>query len=130
MTQLERLRQAAELLPLGASLTITREALLEALLGGSSVEGADAPPTGDLSVADLAAHFRRAGSTIRTWLEDDRFEGAYHLPASGKLSKNGKVRVGAWRVPAAALEKFSAALRQPRPAGVDLGSWRRYRRAS
>jgi hypothetical protein len=89
VTALERLRQAAELLPAGTSLTVTREALLEAL-------GAAIPttPGADLTVAELSAHFHRAPATVRAWLEAGRFPGAYKL--------NGR----AWRIPSPALEAF------------------------
>lgn len=89
MTALERLRQAAELLPVGTSLTVTREALLEAL--GAAVP---ATPGADLTVGELSAHYHRAPSTVRAWLEAGRFPGAYKL--------NGRD----WRVPPAALEAF------------------------
>jgi len=91
MTALERLRQAAELLPAGTSLTVSREALLEAL------GGVDRPVGPDLTVAELSARFHRAPSTVRAWLEAGRFPAAYKL--------NGRD----WRVPPAALESFRAA---------------------
>ncbi len=101
-----------------------------------------------LTVGELAVHLRRSASTVRGWLEAGLFPGAYHLPASGKLSKRGRPKVGAWRVPAAAVEVFSAAQREvptipPRPitarvttrgarihddTSADLGAWRHQRR--
>ena len=90
MTPLDRLRQAAELAPPGTSLTLTREALLEAL------GGVDRPVGPDLSVGELSAYFHRAPSTVRAWLEGGRFPGAFKL--------NGRD----WRVPPAALEAFRA----------------------
>jgi helix-turn-helix protein len=90
VTPLERLREAAALLPAGTSLTVTREALLEAL------GGVDRPVGPDLTVAELSERFHRAPSTIRAWCEAGRFPDAYRL--------NGRD----WRVPPAALEAFRA----------------------
>lgn len=127
MTALERLRQAAELLPAGASVTVTREALLEALGGGPA--SADAcKPSGDLTVEQLAAHFHCTGSTVRGWLERGLLPGAYHLPSIGKVDKNGRARVGSWRVPPAALEAFRGERPRVKRAGADLGAWRKHRR--
>lgn len=116
MTALERLRQAAELLPAGAQVTVTREALLEALGGTADVCSPTVTAGGDLTVAEVAVHFRRSPSTIRTWLEGDRFPGAYKL--------NGRD----WRVPLAAIEAFARGQQASAPvAGVDLGAWRQHR---
>ena len=132
MTPLEQLRQATELLPAGTSLTVTREALLEVLAGAGP---ADLPEraAGDLTVLQLAEHLRRRPSTVRGWLEAGLFPGAYHLPASGKLSKMGRPKVGAWRVPVAAVVAFvarqgaaaPAADPLPRRIPASLGDWRR-----
>jgi hypothetical protein len=120
VTPLERLRQAAELLPAGASVTVTREALLE-VLGGPPLQ-TSAQPAGDLTVEQLAAHFKCSGSTVRGWLERGLLLGAYRLP--------GEKRAGAWRVPAAALEAFRGGTR-PRAvkrSRADLSAWRQHRR--
>lgn len=100
MTALERLRQAAELAPPGTSLTLTREALLEALGGVDRLAGPD------LTVAELAKRFQRAPSTVRAWLEGARLPGAYKL--------NGRD----WRVPPEAIGAFRAAQRSA------LTAWR------
>jgi hypothetical protein len=134
VTPLERLRQAAELLPPGAAVTLPREALLEAL-GGPPDVATPATPAGDLTVAEVAAQLRRKPSTIRGWLEAGRFTGAYHLPASGKLSVpkepgiKPQPKVGAWRVPQSAIDAFLEPLRHPTSQGVDLSAWRRHRRS-
>lgn len=146
LTAIERLRQAAELLPAGASVTVSREALLEALGGAAAVADVCSPP-GDLTVDEVATALHRKPSTVRGWLEAGRFLGAYRLPASGKLSKayqrrdkkTGKPfgppifpprpKVGAWRVPLAALEAFRDAQQQPERA-TDLGAWRAQRRGT
>ena len=117
MTPFERLRQVAELLPAGTSVTVTREALLEALAGPGAPAQPSAEPPGDLTVAELAERFRRSASTVRGWCERGRFEGAYKL--------NGRD----WRVPPAAIETFRERERGPhRPGGADLGAWRTHRR--
>ncbi|MDX2060103.1 MAG: helix-turn-helix domain-containing protein [Gemmatimonadales bacterium] len=79
----------------------------------------------DPTVVDLAHRFGRSPSTIRWWIESNRFPGAYRF--------RGKE----WRVPAAAVAAFEAderARRTPAPIGaasegagavVDLGAWRR-----
>jgi hypothetical protein len=117
VTALDRLRQVAELLPAGASVTVSREALLEALGGDVEVQTC-ATPSGDLTVTELAAHFKRSASTVRGWLEAGRFPGAYKL--------NGRD----WRTPFASVEAFEKAQREPKTAGADLGAWRKHRRSA
>ena len=115
MTLLERLRQAAELLPAGASVIVTREALIDAL--GSAAVVTSTPPAGDLTVSELAERFRRSPSTIRGWLETDRLPGAY------KLNRRD------WRVPLATVEAFENQQRGQRgQTEVDLSGWRRYQK--
>ena len=107
------LRRALELLPAGASLTLPREALLEALgeVGGTT-------DVGDLTVSQVAERFGRCESTVRSWL------------AAGIL-RGYRLRGREWRVPAAALAEFEQAEREGREVevgegqAVDLGSWRR-----
>jgi hypothetical protein len=113
VTPLERLRQAAELLPAGAAVTLSREALLDAL--GTVPTPGTAEPTADLTVAELAARFHRAPSTLRGWLETGRFEGAYKL--------NGRD----WRIPSASVAGFLAQQRRGRDK-ADLGAWRKHKR--
>ena len=115
MTVLEQLRQAAELLPAGASVTLTREALLAALGG---VEPVVLQTSADLTVVQVSERFHRSPSTVRGWLEAGRFPGAY------KLNRRD------WRVPTAAVDAFEARQREPaasRGPGPDLGAWRRHR---
>jgi hypothetical protein len=114
VTALERLRQVAELLPAGASLTLSREALLEAL--GDVDVGASATVSAEQTVGELGVQFHRSPSTIRGWLEVGRFPGAY------------KLRGRDWRVPVAAVEAFVAAEQKSRGRTADLGSWRKHRR--
>lgn len=115
MTPLDRLRQAVELLPEGASLSLTRETLLEAL--GPAGDVSNAPPVGDLTVTELAERFRRNASTIRGWIEIGRFSGAY------KLNRRD------WRVPLAAVEAYEAQQRGQRgETDVDLSGWRKYQK--
>ncbi len=116
----EGLRRLAEALPAGSAVPVPREWLLE-LLGAERAEAA-----ADLTVPQIAERFGRSASTVRWWIESDRFPGAYRL------------RGREWRVPPAALAAFEAAERdtatakpRPVPAGprraavVDLGDWRK-----
>ncbi len=115
MTPLDRLRQALELLPGGASITLPREALLEVL--GGPVGVPSATPPGDLTVPEVADRFRRSPSTIRSWLETGRFPEAYKLNSRD------------WRVPLAAVEEFENQQRGKRsPTEVDLSGWRKYQK--
>jgi excisionase family DNA binding protein len=113
----KRLRELAEHLPSGCSLTITRDALLGLASAEScGSEHAVAPP--DLTVAELGGRFHRSRSTIRDWCEHGRFEGAYKL--------NGRD----WRIPQAAVDVFLARQRrQPQEPLVRLSAWRATRRA-
>src|SRR5437773_446399 len=114
VTALERLRRAAELLPPGTGVTLSREALLDAL-GTPDVASPPAAP-GDLTVAQLADHFQRSPSTIRDWCEHGRLGGAY------KLNDRD------WRVPMASVAAFVAQQRTSRhgaAASAGLGAWQR-----
>lgn len=112
MTAAERLRAAAEHLPPGASITVTREAILEALQeqGGG----------GDLTVAQLAERFGRSKSCVRAWLEQG-------------LLRGYRLRGREWRIPAGALAEFEQAEQEGRRrqtprrgTGIaDLAAWRR-----
>ena len=116
MTLADRLRELAERLPPGGSLTLTRDGLLDlaALDGGQDDQAAAGA---DLTVAELAARFPRSASTVRDWCEHGRFEGAYKL--------NGRD----WRIPVTALDLFLAEQRGQRPA-AQLGAWRAVRRSA
>jgi hypothetical protein len=94
MNLADRLRDLAERLPPGGSLTLTRDGLLDlaAVDGGQADQ---AGPQADLTVAELAAWFHRSASTVRDWCEHGRFEGAYKL--------NGRD----WRIPQTGVEAFS-----------------------
>jgi hypothetical protein len=124
------LRAFAEASPAGSVVPVTREVLLEVLDGEASrVPDRVADP--DLTVENLAIRFGRSRSTVRTWLEQRRFPGAYRL------------RGREWRVPAVALTAFEATERGRAPGSqapgplpttrpttrpktaVDLGRWRR-----
>lgn len=117
MTALERLRQAAELLPPGVSVVVPREALLEVL---GPVRGADTASASEmLTVRDVAVRLHRSPSTIRSWVERSEFDGAV------------KIKGRSWLIPAAAIPTF---LKRQRAGGSsartpDLGEWRRHRRA-
>ena|SRR2546422_821619 len=116
MTLADRLRELAERLPPGGSLTLTRDGLLDlaAVDGGQ----ADQPAAqADFTVAELAARFHRSASTVRDWCEHGCFEGAYKL--------NGRD----WRIPVSSLDAFLAEQGGKRPA-AQLGAWRAVRRSA
>jgi hypothetical protein len=129
VTALEQLRQALELLPTGSALLLPREHLLAAI--GARVQTRANVPAADLTVSDVATRLQRSASTVRAWLEQGRFPGAYHLPTSGTVltyragTKTGgrvgkgkaprlrahdeqRPRRGAWRIPPAAFAAFVA----------------------
>jgi excisionase family DNA binding protein len=117
MTALDDLRHAAELLPAGASVTLTREALLAAI--GTGRDETTQVPQEELTVTDLAAQFQRSASTVRGWIETGRFPDAY------------KLRGRDWRVPLAAVDAFRAQERGHRGQQThDLGAWRRRSRTT
>jgi excisionase family DNA binding protein len=90
---------------------------------GEPVQGeaaAETEPPRDLTVHEVAEHFRRAPSTIRGWLFRGDLRG-YKL--------NGRD----WRVPRLALAEYEQRQREPRrdaSEDVDLSSWRRIPRPS
>ncbi len=116
MNLADRLRELADRLPTGGSLTLTRDALLE--LAGVGNGQLEAGAVADLNVAALAARFHRSPSTVRDWCEQGHFEGAYKL--------NGRD----WRIPEAAVDAFVARQRrQPQEQLVRLSAWRAVRTA-
>jgi excisionase family DNA binding protein len=96
--------------------TVTIRWLAELLgepIEGDALPGDDLP--GDLTVYEVAEHFRRAPSTIRGWLYQGNLRG-YKL--------NGRD----WRVPRSAIAEFEQRQREPEVEpfeDVDLSSWRR-----
>ena len=108
------LRRLAEQLPAGAALSLDRATLLE-VTAGIVVDTTH-------TVATLAAQLHRSASTVRGWLEEGRFPGAYHLPASGKVSKRGRPKVGAWRIPQVALDAFTGRPARQEAAGTTIGT--------
>jgi hypothetical protein len=115
MNAADRLRELAERLPPGSSLTLTREGLLE-LAAVKEGDTGEAAAQAEFTVATLAARFHRSASTVREWCEHGRFEGAYKL--------NGRD----WRIPVPALGAFLAEQRGER-AVAQLGAWRAVRGA-
>lgn len=114
MSLVDRLRELAERLPPGASLSVTREGLLE-LAAGEEHKPDQPQAQGDFTIAELAARFHRSASTIRGWCEHGRFEGAY------KLNDRD------WRISQAAVDAFLARQRDGHRTEVSLRSWRRLR---
>lgn len=117
-----------EAVPPGGAVTIPRDWLASELAvpGG----GAAGDAGRDLTVEQLAERLNRKPSTVRGWLEQGLFPGAYHLPASGKWSeKTGRPRVGAWRIPVAAVDVFRSGrqgdLNVNHRGRPSLGDWRR-----
>ena len=112
MSGADRLRELAERLPPGSSVTLTRDGLLDLAadrdLGPSAAQG-------EFTVTELAARFHRSPSTIRDWCEHGRFEGAY------KLNERD------WRISQAAVDAFLARQRDGHRTEPSLGSWRRLR---
>lgn len=108
----DRLRELAERLPSGASVTLTRDGLLElAAVAGGRVE--KTAPQAEFTVGELAVRFHRSPSTVRDWCGQGHFEGAYKL--------NGRD----WRIPEAAVDAFVARQRrQPQEPLVRLSAWR------
>lgn len=108
-TALQRLREAAELLPAGSSLLLSKEALLGAL---DAVPGPpdDSPEAGaDLTIEQVARRFGRSKSTIRGWITTGKLTGAYKLQGRE------------WRLPPKALAEFEEVERHGRPQGGPSG---------
>jgi hypothetical protein len=115
------LRTAAEA---GVSVFLPPDVVLALLESSVAQPTPVALPPADLGVGQIAGRFGRKPSTVRAWLEQGRFPGAYKL--SGRD----------WRAPAASIAAFEEAERT-RGAGKakvsplrrgktpDLGSWRR-----
>lgn len=95
---LDQLRAMAEAVPAGGAVTLPRDWLLTELDGAGNAPAASLAV--DLTVLDLASLFGKRPSTVRAWLEAERFPGAYKL--------NGKQ----WRVPRSAVEAFQARERE------------------
>ena len=115
MSVADRLRELAERLPPGGSLTLTRAGLLE-LAAVADGQADPAAARADFTVAEVAARFHRSASTVRDWCEHSRFEGAYKL--------NGRD----WRIPQAGVDTFLAQQRGESPV-AQRGAWRAVRRA-
>jgi hypothetical protein len=115
MNLADRLRELAERLPTGGSLTLTRDGLLE-LATGAKRQPDELPSQAEFTISELAARFHRSASTVRGWCEHGCFDGAYKL--------NGRD----WRIPQASIDAFVSKQRGARSV-VGLGAWRAVRRA-
>ncbi len=109
---LEELRELAARLPPGSSVTLPRDALLEAV-----GEPSRSQPSADLTVAQLAARFYRSPSTVRAWVEAGRFPDAYKLEGRD------------WRIPESSVASFIAAQRREPARQPGIGDWRSVRSA-
>ncbi len=108
---LEDLRELAARLPAGSSITLPRDALLEAV--GEQIRS---QPSAGLTVGEVAARFHRATSTVRAWVEAGRFIDAYKLEGRD------------WRIPESSVAAFIAAQRRGPELQAGLGDWRAVRR--
>src|SRR5687767_4309015 len=94
------LREYLVTLPDGFPLTVPKEYLLELLNGPEPPRSpAGAVAIADLTVQDVAARFRRDASTVRLWIKQGRFPGAYRFQGRE------------WRIPPVALAAFEDAER-------------------
>lgn len=96
------LRLIAEAHPTGSTVGVLREHLLD-LLEGAPAAAIMSPPESDCTVAQVAARFGRDASTVRLWIRQGLFTGAYLF------------RQREWRIPAAAVMEYEA---QERAAGA------------
>lgn len=116
MTPRDRLLELARALEGAPSVTVPRAWLLEALEGAEADQGDTAGPVVDFTVGEIAARYRKAASTVRSWCERGVLPGAYR-------------RAGReWRIPPEAVTAYEDARRRPRAIGaggaVDMGDWR------
>lgn len=88
------LRLVAESQPTGSSVAVLREHLLELLEGTTSVPAEPTTPPADCTVAEVAARFGRDTSTVRLWIRQGLFVGAYRF------------RDREWRIPASAVKEY------------------------
>lgn len=127
----ERLRQAIELLPPEAAVSLPVPLVRELLDSVASSEPVPSDDSHDLTVAEVSVRLRRPRSTVRAWVKRGEFG-----PKVYKFSERD------WRIPVASVVAFVQA-RQPavpspseglpvrrrthRAAGddIDLGAWRR-----
>jgi Helix-turn-helix domain len=117
------LRTLAAALPVGCALPVLREWLLD-LLDGSPASSPVDVAGADLTVAQVAARFRRAESTVRGWILRGRLTGCYRF--QGREI----------RIPPAALAAFEAGqrptdrcLHQTDRMSTEV-DWAAYKRAS
>jgi len=94
MTLTDRLRRLIETLPLGGSVVLTRDALLELL-------AEDNAPAVDLTAPQAAALLGLSASALRRLLE------------AGELCGYKRPGGSTWYVPPAAVAEFRAARQQP-----------------
>jgi hypothetical protein len=90
------LRLIAESHPTGSVVGVLREHLLDLLASEDSQTPATAAPSADYTVAQVAAHFGRDTSTVRLWIRQGVFPGAYRF------------RDREWRIPASAVREYEA----------------------
>ncbi len=108
---LDWLREMTKTVPSGGAVMVPRDWLEGELETLGNVLG----DVGDFTVQQVAEALHRPESTIRDWLESDRFAGAY---------KRGRM----WRVPQAAIETIRSPA-APQGDAMRLDAWRRVRRS-
>ena len=101
MTDRQALLRYARALPVGSSVPVPREWLLELLERPRAGESAPADaPRVDLTVEQVAKAFSRSPVTVRAWCAAGLLVGAYRM--------HGRE----WRIPPAAVEALQAAQRE------------------
>jgi transposase-like protein len=96
------LRLVVEAHPTGSTVGVLREHLLD-LLDGTPAAAEPASQETDYTVAQVAKRFGRDASTVRLWIRQGAFTGAYLF------------RQREWRIPAAVVLEYEA---QERAAGA------------
>lgn len=116
MTLPVRLRRLLDALPVGATVSLTREAIQDLLAHGTD-ELEDLGLAVDMTAREVGVLLSRSQNTVRRWLE------------SGEL-RGYKLRGREWRVTRQAIVDFQTRERiGPKGDGddIDLGGWRNHR---
>jgi hypothetical protein len=117
----ERLKAMVDGMPPGSSVSVPVDWLRECL---AAEEREGDRPDRLLTLEDVAGEVGRAVSTVRTWCNSGKLEGAFRL--------NGKD----WRIPSASLRRYLEAQANPEATAgtIDgnghpkIGAWRKRRK--
>jgi hypothetical protein len=122
------LRLIAESHPTGSVVGVLREHLLDLLASEGCQPAEAASPPADFTVAQVAAHFGRDTSTVRLWIRQGVFPGAYRfrdrewrIPAEAVKGYELSERVRGGRALCASQSHGHATIRRP----TSLSAWRR-----